>query len=60
LPAYIAGDLKTVAQNPEQITYSKNIHPQQKELDWNNTARQLINHIRGMNPRHDAHTYIQG
>lgn len=50
LPAYIAGDLKPVAQNPELVTFSPNIQPEEEVLDWNKTARQLFNHIRGMYP----------
>ncbi|MGU8032907.1 methionyl-tRNA formyltransferase [Streptococcus suis] len=60
LPAYIAGDLKPVAQNPEQVTFSPNIQPEEEVLDWNKTARQLFNHIRGMYPLPVAHTYWQG
>lgn len=60
LPAYIAGDLKPVAQNPEQVTFSPNIQPEEEVLDWNKTARQLFNHIRGMYPWPVAHTYWQG
>ena len=46
LPAYIAGDLKPVAQNPEQVTFSPNIQPEEEVLDWNKTTRQLFNQIR--------------
>ncbi|HEM3633950.1 TPA: methionyl-tRNA formyltransferase [Streptococcus suis] len=60
LPAYIAGDLKSVAQNPEQVTFSPNIQPEEEVLDWNKTARQLFNHIRGMYPWPVAHTCWQG
>ncbi|NQN75471.1 methionyl-tRNA formyltransferase [Streptococcus suis] len=60
LPAYIAGDLKPVAQNPEQVTFSPNIQPEEEVLDWNKTARQLFNQIRGMYPLPVAHTYWQG
>ena len=60
LPAYIAGDLKPVAQNPVQVTFSPNIQPEEEVLDWNKTARQLFNQIRGMYPWPVAHTYWQG
>ncbi|HFU3726311.1 TPA: methionyl-tRNA formyltransferase [Streptococcus suis] len=60
LPAYIAGDLKPVTQNPEQVTFSPNIQPEEEVLDWNKTARQLFNHIRGMYPWPVSHTYWQG
>ncbi|MGQ7462978.1 methionyl-tRNA formyltransferase [Streptococcus suis] len=60
LPAYIAGDIKPVAQNPEQVTFSPNIQPEEEVLDWNKTARQLFNQIRGMYPWPVTHTYWQG
>ncbi|HFH9837527.1 TPA: methionyl-tRNA formyltransferase [Streptococcus suis] len=60
LPAYIAGDLKPVAQNPEQVTFSPNIQPEEEVLDWNKSARQLFNQIRGMYPWPVAHTHWQG
>ncbi|HFU4025243.1 TPA: methionyl-tRNA formyltransferase [Streptococcus suis] len=60
LPAYIAGDLKPIAQNPEQVTFSPNISPEEEKLDWDKSARQLFNQIRGMYPWPVAHTYWQG
>ncbi|HFU4203319.1 TPA: methionyl-tRNA formyltransferase [Streptococcus suis] len=60
LPAYIADDLKPVAQNPEQVTFSPNIQPEEEVLDWNKSARQLFNQIRGMYPWPVAHTHWQG
>ncbi|MFX3712217.1 methionyl-tRNA formyltransferase, partial [Streptococcus suis] len=50
LPDYIAGDLKPVAQNPEQVNFSPNIQAEEEVLDWNKKARQLFNQIRGMYP----------
>lgn len=59
-PAYLAGDLKPVAQDPSQVTFSPNISPEEEELDWNKSARQLFNQIRGMYPWPVAHTYWKG
>lgn len=60
LPAYLAGDLKPVAQDPGQVTFSPNISPEEEKLDWNKSARQLFNQIRGMYPWPVAHTYWKG
>ncbi len=59
-PSYLAGDLKPVAQDPSQVTFSPNISPEEEKLDWNKSARQLFNQIRGMYPWPVAHTYWKG
>lgn len=60
LPAYVAGELKTEAQDPSQVTFSPNISPEEERLDWTKTNRQLFNHIRGMYPWPVAHTLLHG
>lgn len=56
LPAYISGDLKAVAQNEEEATFSPNISPEQEIIDWNQDSRAVFNHIRGLYPWPVAHT----
>lgn len=60
LPKYLKGELVPEAQNPNQVTYSPNITPEQERLDWQKTAYQLHNQVRGMNPWPVAHTFWQG
>lgn len=60
LPAYLAGELKPTPQNPEEVTFSPNIQPEEERLDWNQTDRELFNHIRGMYPWPVAHTHWKG
>lgn len=60
LPAYIAGELKPVAQDVRQVTFSPNITPEEERIDWRKTNRQIFNHIRGMYPWPVAHTLWQG
>lgn len=60
LPAYLAGELTPIPQNPEEVTFSPNIQPEEERLDWNQTARELFNHIRGMYPWPVAHTHWKG
>ena len=60
LPAYIAGEIKPVPQDPSLVTFSPNIKPEEEKLDWTKTNRQLFNQIRGMNPWPVAHTFLKG
>ena len=48
LPAYIAGEIKPVPQDASQVTFSPNISPEEERLDWNKSARDIFNQIRGM------------
>lgn len=60
LPCYLAGDLKSVPQDKNQVTFSPNISPEEERIDWTKTNRQLFNQIRGMYPWPVAHTLLNG
>ena len=60
LPSYLAGDLKSVPQDKNQVTFSPNISPDEERIDWTKTNRQLFNQIRGMYPWPVAHTLLNG
>ena len=60
LPAYIAGKIKPVPQDASQVTFSPNISPEEERLDWNKSARDIFNQIRGMYPGPVAHTLLDG
>ncbi|BAN62279.1 methionyl-tRNA formyltransferase [Streptococcus anginosus subsp. whileyi MAS624] len=60
LPSYIAGDLKPVPQDKNQVTFSPNILPEEERIDWTKTNHQIFNQIRGMNPWPVAHTLLNG
>ena len=60
LPNYIAGDLKPVPQDKNQVTFSPNISPEEERIDWTKTNRQIFNQIRGMYPWPVAHTLLNG
>ena len=60
LPSYLAGDLKPVQQDKNQVTFSPNILPEEERIDWTKTNRQLFNQIRGMYPWPVAHTLLNG
>lgn len=60
LPAYLAGELKPQPQNPDQVTFSPNIQPEEERIDWTKTNRQIFNQVRGMNPWPVAHALLDG
>lgn len=60
LPGYLSGDIKPEPQDESQATFSPNISPDQERIDWNKSAREVFNHIRGMYPWPVAHTLLDG
>ncbi len=60
LPDYIAGNIKPEPQDEEAATFSPNITPEQERIDWNKSARDVFNHIRGLYPWPVAHTLLDG
>ena len=60
LPQYLSGQLKPVAQNEEEVTFSPNIAPAEERIDWNKSARTIFNQVRAMNPFPIAHTFLKG
>lgn len=59
LPAYLAGKITPVAQNEAEVTFSPNISREQERLDWQQTATEVHNQIRGMHPWPVAYTMFQ-
>lgn len=60
LPVYLSGDLKPVPQDHSQATFSPNISSEQEKLDLSQSALQVFNQVRGMNPWPVAHTLLHG
>lgn len=60
LEPYAKGEIKPQPQDPAQVTFSPNIQPDEERLDWNKSALELFNQVRGMYPWPVAHTYWQG
>ncbi|MCL2681468.1 MAG: methionyl-tRNA formyltransferase, partial [Streptococcaceae bacterium] len=56
LPDYVAGNIQVKAQDESQATFSPNIAPEEEIIDWNKSARQIFNQVRGMNPWPVTHT----
>lgn len=60
LPALFAGQVTPVEQDEEKVTFSPNIKPEEERIDWEKTAEELANQIRGMCPWPVAHTTLKG
>lgn len=60
LPDYIAGNIKPEPQDESKATFSPNITPEEERIDWNKSARDVFNHIRGLSPWPVAHTLLDG
>lgn len=60
LPDYIAGNIKPEPQDESKATFSPNITPEKERIDWNKSAREVFNHIRGLYPWPVAHTLLDG
>jgi len=60
LPSIIARENSRTKQDDSQVTFAKNISREQERIDWNNSALQLHNQIRGLHPWPVAYTTIDG
>ena len=60
LPEYIAGNIKPELQDESKATFSPNITSEEERIDWNKSAREVFNHIRGLYPWPVAHTLLDG
>lgn len=54
------GTIKPVKQDENKATHVSMIKKQDGLIDWNNTATQIFNKVRGMNPWPVAFTHING
>lgn len=60
LPDYLAGKITPQPQDETQVTFSPNITPEEERIDWQLSARDIFNQVRGMYPWPVAHTIWQG
>ena len=60
LPDYIAGNIKPELQDESKATFSPNITSEEERIDWNKSAREVFNRIRGLYPWPVAHTLLDG
>ncbi len=50
LPKLISGEIQAVPQAEGQATFAPNIKREQEKIDWNQSARDIRNQIRGLHP----------
>ncbi len=60
LPELIQGTLEKTPQNEAQVTFSPNITREQEAIDWQKTADEIDNQVRGMRPWPIAFTTYRG
>ena len=54
------GKLPAAAQNPAEVSYAPMLDKTMCPIDWNQTARQVHNHVRGLHPWPVATFVLQG
>ena len=60
LPALFAGTITPVKQDENHVTYSPNISREEERIDWQQTALQIANKVKGMRPWPVAHAMLEG
>lgn len=53
------GEVAGVAQDHSQATFAPKVTPQEGEIDWNRSAQELHNHIRGVTPKPGAWCWVE-
>ena len=59
LPSIIEGNNTSIEQDESLVTYAPTISHEQEKLDFNKSALQVYNQVRGMNPWPGAYTLYQ-
>ena len=60
LPGIIEGSNDSIEQDEQLVTYAPTISHEQEKLNFNKSAFQVYNQVRGMNPWPGAYTVYQG
>lgn len=60
LPDLIEGRVQAIPQNEDEAVYSPNIKREDELIDWNKSALQIYNQVRGLNPWPIAFTTWNG
>lgn len=58
LPSIINGTNKRIKQNEEEVTFGYNIQREEEHIDFNNSTREVFNHIRGLYPFPSAYALL--
>ena len=60
LPDYLDGKIKGEVQDPNLVTFARNIKREDELIDWNKSAADIHNLIRGISPTPGAYTTLDG
>ncbi|MFB9330563.1 methionyl-tRNA formyltransferase [Paenibacillus aurantiacus] len=60
LPAIEAGEAQAEKQNDAEATYAPNLKREDERIDWNRSAREIFNQVRGLSPMAGAFTLLEG
>lgn len=60
IPQYLSGAITPHAQNEEEATYSPPIRKEQGLIDWNRSAVEIHNQVRGLTAWPGAYTFYKG
>lgn len=60
LPDIFNGNITRTKQDPSEVTFAYNIKPEEEKIDFNKTAKEVYNQIRGMYPFPVAYTTLDG
>lgn len=58
IPTIIENKATYLKQNEEEVTYALNITKEQLKIDFNNSATNIVNQIRGLSPVPGAYCYL--
>ncbi|WP_422123556.1 methionyl-tRNA formyltransferase [Planococcus sp. X10-3] len=56
LPSIVAGTNDRIPQDETKVTYARNISREQERIDWNRSAEEIYNQVRGLHPWPVAYT----
>ncbi|MGP4072600.1 methionyl-tRNA formyltransferase [Piscibacillus sp. B03] len=59
LPELFDETIKPQKQNDDEATYAYNIKREQEKIDWNQSAQEIYNHVRGLHPWPVAYTVYE-
>lgn len=59
LPNILAGTNPRIVQDEKLVTFARNISREQERIDWNQSAQDIYNQVRGLHPWPVAYTTLQ-
>jgi len=59
IPKLIKGELRQIKQDETKVSFAWNIKREDEKIDWNKSAGEIYNQIRGLNPWPVAYTLLE-